>query len=144
VRFWDASAIVGLVIDDPFSEQVQRWHRDDPEVTAWCLSPVEVWSAVARRRREGLIRSPEIRSARQHLADLASVWHEVDDIPAVRQRAFRLLEVHQLRAGDALQLAAALVVVGDRTTDETIVTTDSRLAKAADAEGFRVIGVEPE
>lgn len=143
MRFWDASALVGLVLDDDaFGNQARNWLREDPDIAAWCLSPAEVWSPVARRRRAGHLRSPEMREARQRLADLSSTWLDIDDVPAVRQRAFRLLEVHGLRAADALQLAAALLFVEDRPDRTGFVTMDSQLGAAADAEGFTVIGAE--
>jgi predicted nucleic acid-binding protein len=144
MRFWDASALVTLVIDDPLSERANRWSREDPEIAAWCLTPTEVWSAVARRRHEGKLGSPDVRRARETLARLATMWNEIDDIPGVRQRAARLLDVHRLRVADALQLAAALVAVQDRPETAAIVTLDVKLAAAADIEGFKVIGAEPE
>ena len=143
MRFWDASALVALVVEDIFSEQASRWNRDDPEIAAWCLSPAEIWSAVARKRRDGKLNSPEVRNAREKLSQLMTVWNEVTDIVAVRQRSFRLLDLYRLRSGDALQLGAALVAVGDHPDGAELVTTDARLAEAAEIEGFRVIGVEP-
>jgi uncharacterized protein len=144
VRFWDASALVALVIDDQLTDRALLWSREDPEISTWCLTPTEVWSAVARRRREGKLGSPDVRRAREQLLRLATMWHEIDDIPGVRQRAARLLEVHTLRAADALQLGAALVAVQDRPERGALVTLDARLGTAADVEGFRVIGVELE
>jgi predicted nucleic acid-binding protein len=85
-----------------------------------------------------------MRSARQQLMDLANAWLELDDVRAVRQRGIRILEVHALKAADALQLAAALLAVQDRPEQAGFVTLDSRLGTAADAEGFRVIGAELE
>jgi uncharacterized protein len=144
VRFWDASALVALVIEDQFTNQAHRWRVEDPEILAWCLSPTEIWSAVARRRRGGKLGSPDVRKAREQLARLSTEWHEVDDVAAVRQRAFRLLDVHPLRASDALQLGAALVALRDHPDGTELVTTDSRFAAAADIEGFTVIGAELE
>jgi predicted nucleic acid-binding protein len=142
MRFWDSSALVALVVDDAWSASAKRWHAEDPDIVAWCLSPTEVWSAVARRRREDLLRSPELRVARQRLAELGGSWHEIDDVPAVRSRAQRLLEVHPLRAADALQLAAALLMVQDRPDRAALVTVDVRLGECADSEGFTVVGAE--
>jgi uncharacterized protein len=144
MRFWDSSALVALVIDDPFTERAKHWRAEDPDIAAWCLSPTEVWSAIARRRREGSLRSPDIRLARPRLADLANGWYDVDDVPAVRQRAGRLLEVHSLSAADALQLGAALLAVQDRPDRAPLVTVDKKLGAAADIEGFTVIGAELE
>jgi hypothetical protein len=50
-----------------------------------------------------------------------------------------LLRVHDLRGGDALQLAAAIATAeGDPATLD-VVTLDERVALAARREGFRVL-----
>ena len=96
-----------------------------------------------RLRRDRLLDSPAMRVARRRLRGLTDSWVEIDDIRAVRQRANRLLETHPLRAGDSLQLAAALVLVSDRPDRVSFVTLDSRLAEAAEREGFDVVDVVP-
>src|SRR5262249_28842262 len=99
---------------------------------------VEAWSAVARRRRASVLGSPDVRAARKRLDDLAGAWHEVSDVAAVRRRAQRILDVHPLAAADALQLAAALVLVSDRPDGFEFVTLDDRLGECAETEGFRI------
>ncbi len=56
-----------------------------------------------------------------------------------RDRAERALGVHALGAADAMQLAAALVVVGHRPKRRPLVVAEPRLAEAARREGFNVI-----
>jgi predicted nucleic acid-binding protein len=91
----------------------------------------------APRRRD---RPHRFATAKRRLANLESAWHEVAQYDAVRSRARRLLEAHPLRAADALQLGAALVVVEDRSEGVELVTFDERLADAAEKEGFTVRG----
>lgn len=67
---------------------------------------------------------------------------EITDVPAASRRARRLLEVHRLRAGDVLQVAAALNAVGDAPDQTEFVTMDERLAECVDREGFRVTGID--
>jgi hypothetical protein len=43
-----------------------------------------------------------------------------------------------MRAADALQLAAALIVVDDRPTGHEFVCCDTRLAAAAGRKGYRL------
>lgn len=50
----------------------------------------------------------------------------------------RLLRVHALRAGDALQLAAALVWTGG-SREGALVTLDERMGLAARLEGLEVL-----
>ena len=45
-------------------------------------------------------------------------------------------------ASDALQLAAALVAVEEKTAGFAFVTLDEKLARAAAGEGFSVLGRE--
>ncbi len=136
MRYWDASALVPLVVDELRSEPLRRLARDGDIVT-WCLSAVEITSAVERRSREGMLAANERRLAIENLAELAEVWTEITAVALVRERACRLLGVHSLRAADALQLAAALVAVGDRPARHSFLCADGRLRDAAAREGFR-------
>lgn len=143
MRFWESSAILPLVVHEPSSRMVQQEYAADPALVVWCLTPVEVWSGVFRKRRERVLETPMVREARQRLDRLAADWLEIDDLRAVGARARRLLETHALRAADALQLAAALVSVRDLPAGVDFVTLDQRLGDAAEREGFAVIGVSP-
>ena len=139
MRYWDSSALFPLIYPERTSDSLREVYRKDPHVTTWVLTPVEIGSALARKRREGEA-SAVILRARQFLAELERNWTEIRDLPAVRQRALRLVEVHPLRAADALQLAAALVGVREQTQGTGFVTLDQALAEAAQKEGFEVSG----
>ncbi len=139
MRFWDSSAIVPLLIEEPTTEAVQREHRDDPELMVWWASPVECASAVARLEREGRLAATAVGISLERLDALAREWREIQPTEPVRRVATRLLRTHLLRAADALQLAAARVASGDDPAQLDIVTLDDRLADAARREGFRVV-----
>ena len=143
MRFWESSAVVPLVVREPATDIVAKLYATDAGLLVWCLTPVEVWSAVCRRRRDSILGSPALREARTRLDRLGADWAELDDVGAVRRRARRLLEVHPLRTADALQLATALVAVADRPDGFPFVTLDARLAEAAEKEGFEILGVLP-
>jgi uncharacterized protein len=139
VRFWDTAAIVPLLVEEPETKSVGEVYRTDRAVSVWCLTPVEAWAAIARKRRSSVLGSPDVREARHRLEALSADWVEVQEIAAVRRRAQRLVEVHPLRPADALQLAAALVFVSDRPEGFEFVTLDARLAEAAEQEAFRTV-----
>jgi hypothetical protein len=65
--------------------------------------------------------------------------HEVLPTAAVRACSRRLLFTHALRAADALQLAAAVVLGATEVAELEFVTLDDALAQAARREGFRVV-----
>lgn len=140
MRFWDSSAVVPLVCREVQGPECRRWLKRDPVIVVWALTATEVVSALARKRREEVLDQQRFLEAKRRLTKLERAWNEVTSYDGVRARARRLLESHPLSAADALQLAAALVAVEDRTADVAFVTFAARLAAAADREGFEVLG----
>jgi len=139
VRYWDASAIVPLAIAETSSDKARDWLDQDPVLVTWAWTRVEIASAVERRARQGQLSRQERRACLDRFSDLAQAWDEVVDLPSVRSRAMALLARHPLRAADAAQLGAALLVAGDDPSSLTFVCLDEQLALAADREGFRVL-----
>jgi len=142
VRFWDSSALVPLLVDEPRTRSLEGVLKVDPEMVVWWGAEVECVSAIARLEREGRFDSRQVASALAGLTALAEIWHEVAPTQPVKQIAKRLLRVHPLRSADALQLAAATVAAEQLTASLPIVSLDGRLVEAARREGFPV--VEPE
>ena len=139
MKFWDSSAVVPLAVEEPTSRACRAWLREDSHQVVWCLTRVEVLSALCRRQRDGGLDERDLRRAVERLYAFAERWTELDAVPPVRDAAERLLRVHPLRAADALQLAAALVAADHRPRGRAFVTLDDRLAAAAEREGFRTL-----
>lgn len=114
MRFWDTSALLALVVTEPETARAERWLRADPGVLVWTLTRVELLSALARRRREEPAMARRIVGARADVLSAWERWTEVTALEPVRRYAERLVETHTLRAGDALQLAAAIVAAEER------------------------------
>jgi uncharacterized protein len=139
MRFWDSSALLPLLVREASSKAVAATYETDPSVVAWWGSQIECASALARLEREDRLAGGGLTVSLGRLADLAAAWHEVQPVAPVRQIAIRLLRVHDLRAADSLQLAAALVAAEGQPATLAFVTLDDRLAIAADREGFPAI-----
>jgi predicted nucleic acid-binding protein len=139
MRYWDTSAILPLLVDEPSRERVLDLYQDDPQIVAWWATSVEIASAVSRRERENSITAEDADAALGAVRRLAAAWHEVVPSDAVRRTAERLLRVHALRAADSLQLAAALIAANHDPTTLDMVCFDGRLTAAARREGFTVI-----
>lgn len=139
MRYWDASAIVPLAIAEPLSDKAREWLSKDPVLVTWAWTRVELASAVERRARQGQLSREERRACLDRFAELARAWDEVVDLHSVRSRALALLARHPLRAADAAQLGAALIVAEDDPSTLTFVCLDEQLALAADREGLRVL-----
>ena len=64
MRFWDASALVPLVVDQPASARVKALLQEDRALVVWWGSVVECWAAFARLRREGVFSVDDEDAAR--------------------------------------------------------------------------------
>jgi predicted nucleic acid-binding protein len=135
VKFWDASALVPLILKQPKTDDARKLLGEDDELVVWWGSAIECASAVARMHREGHLSATAEREARSLLDTLRKSWFEVQPGDGVREQALRLLRVHPLRAADALQLSAALEWAG-APPEGHFVTFDDRLREAAAREGF--------
>lgn len=140
MRFWDASALVPLLLREPRTGAVAALLEPDPEIAAWWGSPVECASAAARLRRDGALSVTEEGRVLNAIDLLRSSCHEVQPGEELQRTAMRLLRVHALRAADALQLAAAITWAGSPPFEGAeFVTLDERLTEAAALEGFRML-----
>jgi len=139
LRYWDSSALIPLLVEEPRSEALRLLAAEDGSIAAWWGSPVECCSAIGRIRREGGLTVDEEDRTRRSLDTLSESWTEIEPTADLRSLAARLLLNHPLRAADALQLAAALVWSGPRVAGHDFVCLDERLRFAARNEGFNVL-----
>lgn len=136
--FWDASGLVLLAIEQPDSKRARAIERATGPRVVWWGSQVEVSSALARLAREGVLGVADIAVAQKRADTIQRRSFEVQPSDDVRARASALLHTHPLRAGDALQLAAAFVAVRGRPRGRVLVCFDERLGAVARACGFDV------
>ena len=139
MRFWDSSALVPLLVAEDTTPWLEALFEDERSVAVWWATEVECTSAIARLERMDLLSPQETNAAFQQLQELVRVWHVVDPVEAVRLSSKRFLRVHDLRAGDSLQLAAAFVAAEGRPGSLEVVCLDERLVTAAQKEGFQII-----
>ena len=138
MKFWDSSAIVPLILREPRSNNAIGIYQKDSVMIVWWASKVEIVSALARSERNGLLQNKPVKEAVDRLSIISAAWHEVQPVEFVREHAIRLLRMHDLKAADSLQLAAAIVISEYRTAQMGFVCFDRRLSEAARKEGFVV------
>ena len=139
MKYWDSSAIVPLLVGESLSKAATDCLRADAGVITWWATPVECVSALARREREGTLAAAGMSEAIKRLTVLRERWVEVEPSQQVRDFSMRLLRVHALRAADALQLAAAMMVRDSGGAGLPFVCCDERLQLAAEKEGLEVL-----
>ena len=136
--YFDTSALVKLVVDEPGTEwTVGLWH-DFPKKVAGRLAYVETHAALAAAERGGRV-SPE--QAARARSEFESAWKELTIIDAgddVVRSAAALARRKSLRGYDAVHLASALATSRQRG-DTLMITWDAKLAEASVAEGISVV-----
>ena len=142
MKFWDASAIVPLLVAEVSTRRLLALAAEDPAMLVWWGSEVECASALARAEREATVNANGIVAAFSRLGQLKAVWHEVNPSDAIRETAARFLRVHPLRAADAQQLAAAFAAAEGRPASLELIALDDRLCVAARKEGFAVVEID--
>jgi hypothetical protein len=111
----------------------------DPDIVLWWGSRVECVATITRLVRERELNANEEAIARARLDGVIETAREVEASEELRDRAERLLAAHAVRAGDALQLGAALVWARERPRRRGFVCLDGRLREAARREGFDIL-----
>jgi hypothetical protein len=109
--FLDSTAFVKLFVQEPGTQALidRLESMEDNAKLISAITPIEVAAAILKRERAGDIRPEDGEMAR------ASLRHESTRIiqqplnPAVLEASLRLLEQHDLRPQEAIQLASAIV-----------------------------------
>ena len=139
MRYWDSSALVPLLIAEPASERVRGWLEKDASIVTWVWTRVEIAGAIERRARDGALTRALRREALDRLEAFSASWDEVTDVLAVRSRALAILRRQPVRAADAAQLGAALLVAEPEFARLPFACLDEGLAAAAEREGLTVL-----
>ncbi len=139
MKFWDASAIIPLCLEEENSGTLQRIAEEDSALAVWWGTLIECFSTIARLRREKIVSMEEEQAIRKNVMILSNLWTEILPGHELRITAANILLRHPLRAADAFQLAAALVWADRNPTDDYFVSLDTRLNQSALQEGFSVL-----
>ena len=139
MRFWDASALVPLLVSEPATDVVARLLRSDPDIVVAWTATIECVSACVRRHRERVASDTQLAGALNRLRDLSAYWNVAEPTNALRSAAEKLVARHAIRTADAIQLASATVAAEGSGTAMEFVCFDRRLALAATTEGLRVV-----
>ncbi len=137
--FWDTSAIAPLCCQQVQSQQARHYSRLYAPMIVWWGTTIEAWSTFNRLLRQRHLSISEYHQAMQTLDNLKLTWGEINPTDEVRQLTERLLHTNNLTAGDAMQLASALVWCDEKPKGRHFICADEKLTLASEAEGFTVI-----
>ena len=107
------------------------------------ISSVEVAAALARRVRAGSLSATDAQQGVTTLrADFGATYRIIEVTIPMVEHALQLTQTYALRAYDAMQLAAALLLAGERSAAgmnlPIFLCSDAQLTSAAASEGLAV------
>jgi uncharacterized protein len=135
--FWDSSALIPLCVFQIQSARAKVFFKSFG-IVVWWATPVEIVSGLTRLQRMREIDHDEFLLGMGRAQGLANVWDSLASTSSTVPDACSLLELHPLRAADALQLAMALEACEHKPQGYVFITADQRLADAARLTGFTV------
>jgi predicted nucleic acid-binding protein len=146
--YLDSSALIKRYVAEPSSGWLRGtvFESADALLLTSKVTMVEVWSALARRKREASISLDHHADALQAFReDCLKRYRFVEFEEPVYELAGRLVSRHPLRVYDAVQLASALVadraLTGAGLALPAFLCADDRLLAVAQAE--ELVGINP-
>lgn len=140
--FLDSTAFAKLFVQEPGTDTIIRLMEatEDNRKLISAGTPLEVYAALKRRERSGGIAAADGEAARSILRVEAARMVQQPLNPAVLEAGRQLLDRHELRSGEALQLGAAVVAREMFQGMEIVfVSSDQRLLDAAKGERFETL-----
>jgi predicted nucleic acid-binding protein len=140
--FLDSSAFIKLFVQEAGTDTIIRLMEttEDNRKLISAGTQLEVYAALKRRERDGGISTEDSEAARGILRAEAARMVQQPLNPAVLEAARQLLDRHELRSADALQLGAAVVAREMfQGMEITYVSADQRLLNAAKTEHFETL-----
>ncbi len=135
IAYFDTSAIVPLLIDEPGSKPAGELWNNASRIIGISLLYAEARSALAQAQRVGRLKMPELRVAVDILEELYLQLDLVEIDNMLARQAGELAEIHGLRGYDAVHLAAAIRVIDP---DLVMVSGDQALIASAKSVGLAV------
>ncbi len=140
VAYFDSSALVKLVVDEPGSDDAALlWDGADSVFTSRVAHP-EVRAALAAAQRGGRLDDRAHRQAKAGWAELHAALRLVEVTPQLEHSAGEFAEKHRLGGFDAVHLASALTL---ELAGVVVATWDGRLHQAARAVGLPTLPRQP-
>jgi predicted nucleic acid-binding protein len=140
--FLDSTAFVKLFVQEAGTGSIIRLMEatEDNRKLISAGTPLEVYAALKRRERLGGISHQDSEAARNILRVEAARMVQQPLNPAVLEAARQVLDRHELRSAEALQLGAAVVAREMFQGMEIIfVSADPKLLEAARVEHFETL-----
>jgi uncharacterized protein len=130
LAYFDTSALVKNYLREAGSSRV-RALLTRYEFLSSAITPIELQSAVQRRRREREITQPNYNSIIARVDHDRSYWQLVEVVPQLLSKAEELVVAENLRTLDAIHIASAMIIQNSFPTPLPFISADGRQLTAA-------------
>jgi len=132
--YLDTSSLVKLYVAEPGAESVRELVEGAAIVATSVIAYAETRAALARLRREGLLRSPAFLSIKRSFEEDWPSYLTLDVTMAICRAAGDLAERYRLRGYDSVHLASFVEVARQAGANQTRFSSfDDQLNRAAQA-----------
>ena len=139
--YFDTSALVKRYVSEPGSFQARAllWRHD---FLSSAITPVELMSALHRRRRTGDVSEATLQAVLRRVLRDRTRWELVEVGPSILNRAEELIQGGApIKALDAIQIASAITFQSASSIRIPFITGDGQQRDAAARLGLAVVGV---
>jgi predicted nucleic acid-binding protein len=140
VAYFDTSALVKNYVREAGSSRARALLRRYGFLSS-AITPIELQSAVQRRRRQREITQPNYNSVISRVASDRSYWQLVEIVPQVLSKAEELVVTENVRTLDAIHIASAMIIQDAFPTLLPFISADERQLAAAQNCKLSVIAI---
>ncbi len=136
--YFDTSVLVKRYVKEEGSTRARSLFKRYRFLSS-SIAPLEVVSALCRRRTIGDIAEKDFRAILSRIQEDRAYWDLIEVSPRVLERAEELIQQTALRTLDALHIASALVVQSASGIRVPFITGDARQCEAAKQLAMQVV-----
>ena len=134
--YFDTSALMKKYIDETGSDCVVSLMKDADEIFLSLITEIEAHSTCRRLLAEKAISEKDYENLIRELDTDFQYYTFIPLDETVTRIARSLVNTHQLRSLDSIQLASAILI---RDEIDAVVVCDDRIIRAGEGEGVNVI-----
>ena len=136
ILFFDTSALIKRYISETGSNKVDELFEISENIIVSPVTKIEAYSTLKRLLATNLISEEDYETVKSNIDYDFSYFTVVSLNEKIEKEAIKLIERHQLKTLDSIQLASCLYRKGDI---RDFVVSDVKLKNAAEVENIEVI-----
>jgi predicted nucleic acid-binding protein len=136
ILFFDTSALIKRYISEPGSPKVDELFSTAEDIIVSPITKIEVYSTIKRLLTTEVISTEDYEKIKSNFNHDFKQFTVLSLTRRIERKAITLIETHQLKTLDSIQLASCLSC---KKSLSGFVVSDTKLKKAAEAEAISVI-----